>query len=211
MKIGPLRGHKGKIWEGGHRVPMIIRYPFFPSGEKRDQLVGLNDLYATICELVGIRIPFGSAQDSVSFAKLLYSRNNLSNARTSLATWDYKSGILEAEAIRFNNLKLIRHVNPPKIEVYDLGSDISEQNDISRYIPSYMKNNMLKELNELGPCPDDHTGYFGLRNGQLATCGFFRTNSQEKCLRYPEGVTNCNSICGRHRKMCQDTIDSVWG
>ncbi len=211
IKIGPLRGHKGQIWEGGHRVPMIIRYPFFPKGEKRRQLIGLNDLYATICELVGIDIPRGSAEDSVSFAKLLYSENNLEDARTSLATWDYKGGILEAEAIRSNNLKLIRHVNPPKIEMFDLGSDVSEANDISRFIPSYLKDKMLADLTKMGPCPDDDDGYFRLSNGQSVTCSFFRTNSEERCIRYAEGASKCNSICGPHKKMCKDTLESVWG
>jgi arylsulfatase A len=69
---GPLRGAKRDIWEGGHRVPLIIRYDSkFKAGVKRKKMVGLNDIYATICELVGIDKPVGSAQDSVSFARYI--------------------------------------------------------------------------------------------------------------------------------------------
>ncbi len=196
---------------------MIMRHPLFPAGEKRHQLVGLNDLYATICELVGIEIPKGSAEDSVSFAKLLQKNGNgnnhnnlLYNIRTSLATWDYNDGILQAESIRSNNLKLVRHFNvnnPPKIEMYDLGIDISEAKDISKFIPQHMKHKMLAELKKIGPCPDDHEGSFKLLQ-QDVTCSFFRHN-KARCIRYAEGASKCNSICGHHKAMCRDTFEST--
>ena len=63
---GILRGNKGQIWEGGHRVPMIWRYDgVFPENETRENLIGLNDVFATLCEIAGVDIPYGSAYDSI--------------------------------------------------------------------------------------------------------------------------------------------------
>ena len=69
LSSGPLRGNKGDIWEGGHRVLLMIRFDgTFPTNETRDNLVGLNDIYATLCDFLGIEVPALSAQVSVSLA-----------------------------------------------------------------------------------------------------------------------------------------------
>ena len=53
-----MRGAKASIWEGGHRVPLIIHRHdgVLPVKKKRRKVVSLNDLYATICELVGMEV-----------------------------------------------------------------------------------------------------------------------------------------------------------
>lgn len=63
--MGPLRGLKRDIWEGGHRVPFIARWPSqVPAGKVSDGLLSQIDLYATIATVVGADIPPGSAEDS---------------------------------------------------------------------------------------------------------------------------------------------------
>lgn len=63
--MGPLRGLKRDIWEGGHRVPFVIRWPgTVPAGKVSDGLISQIDLYATIAAIVGAEIPDGSAEDS---------------------------------------------------------------------------------------------------------------------------------------------------
>ena len=63
--VGPLRGLKRDIWEGGHRVPTVIRWPSnVPAGKVNDGLISQIDLYATIANVVGAEIPTGSAEDS---------------------------------------------------------------------------------------------------------------------------------------------------
>ncbi len=187
---------------------MIMRHDgAFPFDAKRNQLVGLNDIYATICELVGVDIPEGSAQDSVSFAKSIYSEDNAFGIRSSLATWDYQMGVLQAESIRSHNLKLIKNYGRQSgIEVYDLGTDISESDDISGILPEQIKNRMLAELKEIGPCPDDEKGMFTLPDGLEVTCGYFRTNTKQRCSRYKAGALKCNLICGSHKQMCKETL-----
>ncbi len=67
----PLKGQKGDVYEGGHRVPLIIRGPGIRSGVVDGRLVGLHDLFATLCELAGVTVPDGQAMDSVSFKTAL--------------------------------------------------------------------------------------------------------------------------------------------
>ena len=87
---GDLRGEKSSIYEGGHRIPMIIRHDgFIPQNEERSHLVGLNDLYATICDLVGVDVPSFSAQDSISFAGYLASGDRTDGLREELATFAF--------------------------------------------------------------------------------------------------------------------------
>ncbi len=63
--MGPLRGLKRDIWEGGHRVPFVIRWPgVTPAGQVNDGLISQIDIFATIAATVGADIPAGSAEDS---------------------------------------------------------------------------------------------------------------------------------------------------
>lgn len=70
-----LRGSKADIWDGGHRIPFIFRWPgkILP-GTTSDQLICLTDLFATIAEITGQSIPAGSCEDSVSFLPALFGK-----------------------------------------------------------------------------------------------------------------------------------------
>jgi arylsulfatase A-like enzyme len=62
---GALRGYKGSLFEGGHRVPFIARWPGqIQAGSKCDELVTLLDFTATFAALTGQTIPAGAAIDS---------------------------------------------------------------------------------------------------------------------------------------------------
>jgi len=64
----PWRGVKRDQWEGGHRVPLIIRWPgVVKQGGISHQIVSLTDLFATCASIVGSKIPDGAAEDSFSF------------------------------------------------------------------------------------------------------------------------------------------------
>jgi len=63
--MGPLRGLKRDLWEGGHRVPTIIRWPGnVPAGKVNDGLFSQIDFYATLARVAGAEIPAGNAEDS---------------------------------------------------------------------------------------------------------------------------------------------------
>jgi arylsulfatase A-like enzyme len=69
---GPSRGYKADIWEGGHRVPFIARWPgVVKPATKSSQTICLGDLTATCSELLGAKLPDDAAEDSLSFLSLL--------------------------------------------------------------------------------------------------------------------------------------------
>jgi len=67
-----FRGYKADIWDGGHRVPFVARWPGkVRAGATSDQLICLTDLMATCAELLGIKLPENAAEDSVSILPAL--------------------------------------------------------------------------------------------------------------------------------------------
>ncbi len=69
-----LRGTKADIWEGGHRVPFLVRWPgVVKPGGVSHSLVGLNDLLATCAAIVGERLPDDAGEDSISFLSALHN------------------------------------------------------------------------------------------------------------------------------------------
>jgi arylsulfatase A-like enzyme len=210
LTSGPLRGKKGNIFEGGHRVPLIMRYDgVFPQNQKRSKVVGLNDLYATLCELADIDVPYGSAQDSVSFAAYAKknSKTNRAKARNRLAMWTYVLGAqrVREQAIRHNKLKLVRFENST-YSLYHL-SDLSETVSVIDN-PKWNKKvlRMKKGLEKLGPCPTSQTdkkGEFYISSlNQNKGCVWFRED-KSRCQEHFEGEMYCGSICTRFEAWCQ--------
>lgn len=84
--VGGLRGKKGTIFEGGHRVPFLARWPGkIPAGAVRHQVVGIHDIVPTALELAGVPIPADQCLDAVSLVPVLLGRRDDSNpVRTHL-------------------------------------------------------------------------------------------------------------------------------
>jgi arylsulfatase A-like enzyme len=65
------RGHKADIFEGGHRIPLLTRWPAgIAAGKTTDETVCLSDLMATMAEVVGAPLPEHAGEDSVSHLPL---------------------------------------------------------------------------------------------------------------------------------------------
>ncbi|MEM1449247.1 MAG: arylsulfatase [Planctomycetota bacterium] len=78
---GPLRGLKRDVFEGGHRVPFLVRWPgVVEAGRVSDALIGQTDLMRTIASIVGAELPGGQARDSVD--QLAVWRGEAEAART---------------------------------------------------------------------------------------------------------------------------------
>lgn len=74
-----LRGSKADLWDGGHRIPFIVRWPGrVEPGSRSDQLICLTDLLATSAEILEEKMPRGSGEDSVSFLPALYGKQIIS-------------------------------------------------------------------------------------------------------------------------------------
>ena len=204
-----LRGKKNTIWEGGTRIPFIMRFDgVIPAKENRTDFIGINDVYSTLAEFAGISYPKKSAQDSVSFAKYAISTKNLFE-REYLGTWNHIRSGLVAEAILYSDFKYIRFHSPQKYDaLYNITNDIGETKNLLELEPGTydaVKVQLKSKLRELGFCPLDRDGNnipitrFGKRD-RLVKCSWFST--KKRCKKQLSGELYCNSRCGRHRLYC---------
>jgi len=69
---GPLRGYKADAWEGGHRVPFLVRWPgVVKAGSVCNQLVYQADFIRTFADVFGVKLPDTAGEDSFSLVPLL--------------------------------------------------------------------------------------------------------------------------------------------
>jgi len=72
-----FRGHKADIFDGGHRIPFIARWPAkIKPASTSDQLICLTDLMATCAEILGVKLPDDAGEDSVSILPALVGKAN---------------------------------------------------------------------------------------------------------------------------------------
>lgn len=82
---GDLRGFKSQIWDGGHRVPFLARWPeVIPAGKTCGHLIGLHDLFGTCAEICSTELPDRAAEDSQSFLSSLRSPTTPDGGRAEL-------------------------------------------------------------------------------------------------------------------------------
>jgi arylsulfatase A len=80
--MGPLRGLKRDIWEGGHRVPFILRWPgVVEPGRLSNETISQIDLMATIAAAIGYELPSDAAEDSYNLLPLLQADPSATNIR----------------------------------------------------------------------------------------------------------------------------------
>jgi arylsulfatase A len=121
----PLRDSKRSIYEGGHRVPFVARWPGkVKAGSVNDHTVCLNDLMATAAEMAGAEIPDNAGEDSVSLIPELLGASE--NGVREATIHQSAAGDL---ALRQGRWKLIFKKGGNR-ELYDLDSDLSETKDV---------------------------------------------------------------------------------
>lgn len=123
---GELRGVKGTIYEGGIRVPTIIRWPGLAAGTSSDRLLDVTDLLPTFCELAGAPTPLGI--DGVSIAPLLLNSGEPRKREFLI----HEAG--QQQSIIRGRYKLIRG-SKSGLELYDLQADQSESQNIASQHP----------------------------------------------------------------------------
>jgi len=138
----PLRGAKGQIYEGGHRVPAIAWWPGkIMGGRISAETVMTMDILPTVLEIVGITPVFEGGTnklDGVSICPLLYDDQPLVNR-----TLFWKHGV--DYAARSGSWKLVLNNAEAHPELYDLNQDIAERNDLSAHYPQIV-NGLLSAL-----------------------------------------------------------------
>lgn len=133
----PLRGGKGRQWEGGIREPFYIRYPaLIPAGSNDETPVTGADLYPTILELCGLPLRPQQHLDGVSLKPIL---DGGSIANRPLY-WHYphygNQGGEPNAIIRQDGWKLIHYYEDGRNELYHLNSDPGEESDLSKTVPA---------------------------------------------------------------------------
>jgi len=138
---GPWRGGKRDLYEGGHRVPFVVRWPgVVAKNSKSTALVGQVDLLATVAEIVGTAIPTGHAEDSESFVGALMGGDG---SRTAMV---HHSGSGQF-GYRSHQWKLVfrRGAPAPPPELYDLATDPGELRDVAADHPEVVEQ-LVREL-----------------------------------------------------------------
>ena len=148
---GPLRDGKASIYEGGIRVPCIMRWPGkIPDGKTNDGLMATIDLLPTFAALTGTKIPDDRIIDGVNQLDFILGKSK--TARTSYIynpdSSSVQTRILQGNAIREGDWKLI---SPLKVglfledggtgdwELYNLKEDIGESNNLVAKYPKKVK------------------------------------------------------------------------
>ncbi len=129
---GPLRGRKGSTWEGGLRVPCIVRWPGkVPAGRVRGEIVSTMDVLPTFARLAGTSPPAGRVIDGVDVWPLIAGANPPKPPRDTFLY--YANDRLQA--VRHGRWKL--HVDRPDLKgeklplLFDLETDIGEQANVA--------------------------------------------------------------------------------
>jgi arylsulfatase A-like enzyme len=159
----PLRAGKGSLYEGGIRVPMIVKWPeFAKANTSNNQYVIAEDFFPSILEMAGVfNTKTIQRVDGKSFVPLL--KNNKLSDTNRILVWHYPNKWIEGDgpainyksAIRQGSWKLIYDLRNGHKELYNLSNDIGEQFDLSMKQPAktIQLNSLLKEYLEKNNSP----------------------------------------------------------
>ncbi len=126
----PFRAGKGYLYEGGLRVPLIVRWPKRIRPVVVETPVIYTDLPVTLAELAGAKLPTGI--DGISLAPLLLGEGQLAPRALYWHSPHYTNqGSRPSGALREGDWKLVEHYEDGRLELFDLSRDIGEKDDLS--------------------------------------------------------------------------------
>ena len=136
-QAGPLRNGKGSPYEGGYRLPCIVRWPGkVPAGRTSAAVFATIDLLPTFATLCGFKIPSDRRMDGIDQTELLLGQREsvrdtfyFDRAGVRQGKWKY----LKAQPFFYNYA--VEDDRPPVEELYDLESDLGEQTNLAARFP----------------------------------------------------------------------------
>jgi arylsulfatase A-like enzyme len=144
----PLRAGKGWCYEGGIRVPLIVRIPgVTKAGSVSDRVVTGTDYYPTILSMLGLPLRPRQHLDGESFYQALKGEK-MGDRRA--AFWHsphsrpYSTGDFNCSVVRDGDYKLIQWYDKDKVELFNIPKDISEEKDLSASQPGKTKELLAK-------------------------------------------------------------------
>lgn len=142
---GPFRGRKGSVYEGGIRVPMIVRWPSsIGAGTVSEHVCAFQDIMPTAMDLIEASESTPSNIDGLSFAPELTGDAEQANHDFLYMEFPSYGG---QQMVRMENWKAVRKDifrGNLEIELYDLAHDIGEQHDVSADHP-----NIVAQIGEI--------------------------------------------------------------
>jgi arylsulfatase len=159
--VGPLRGLKGSLYEGGIREPMVVRWPgHIKAGTVTDLISANYDAMATFADLAGCPVP--AETDGISFLPTLLSESKQQKKHKYLF-WDFAGygGQLAVRMGRWKGIKRNLKKNPDApLELYDIHKDIAEKHNVADQYPE-----IAKEIEQImitaRTCPETKSFRFG--------------------------------------------------
>ncbi len=131
---GPFRGLKGSLYEGGIRVPLVVRWPgHIPPASVSDHVCAFWDILPTLCEIANVQAPDGV--DGISLLPTLNGKGE--QQKHEFLYWEFPA-YGGQQAVRFGDYKAVRqnmllkdNSTPLTIELYNLSQDQGEQHDVA--------------------------------------------------------------------------------
>ena len=124
---GPLRGYKGDVCEGGHRMPFVVRWPkVVKPNTVNHQLIHHADFMATLADILGSQLPDDAGEDGFSILPLLQGKDKVIREHAVSCATDGTPGV------RQGDWKLIVGQKP---QLYNLADDLGEKNDLAGQHP----------------------------------------------------------------------------
>jgi hypothetical protein len=149
-----LRGGKGGVWEGGIRVPLIVRGPgIAPNSWTHQRVVGY-DFYPTFCELAGVQKELPDTIEGGSITHLLRGDDKpVTRPRKELVFhFPHYQGDTPHSALLLDGWKIIHFYETGETHLFDLADDIAERRDLAEQKPEIagaMKQKLFAYLTEI--------------------------------------------------------------
>ncbi|MDF1853408.1 MAG: sulfatase-like hydrolase/transferase [Verrucomicrobiales bacterium] len=149
-----LRGGKGGVWEGGVRVPLIVRGPGIAANSWSHQRVVGYDFYPTFCELAGVQKDLPDTIEGGSITHLFRGENKpVERPREELVFhFPHYQGDTPHSALLLDNWKIMHFYETGETHLFDLADDIAERRDLAEQKPEIadaMKQKLFAYLSEV--------------------------------------------------------------
>lgn len=146
---GGFRGSKSDLWDGGHRIPFILKWgDKVKQGSTSKELICLTDVFATVANITGKSMPDGSGEDSVSFLSALSGKPIVSKRAGIIhhsisGHFGYRQGkwklLLSRGSGGWSSPNETQSVNMPKAQLYDMEKDPAETTNLYEKRPEIVK------------------------------------------------------------------------
>ncbi len=139
-RTNDFRGQKGTLYEGGIRMPFIIRWPnHIPVGVKNDKsVVCMVDLFPSLCKIAGAEIPTNYPLDGIDMSDVITGQSD--RERTTPLFWEF--GKTKADrvsphiAVREGEWKLLVNADGSRTELYNMTTDFNEKHNVASANPA---------------------------------------------------------------------------